>query len=67
MLLIFSSNCFIEVAPIMLLVTKGLSLTKALAKVLGVILYFLARPTYFVMADSPRTVWCLENLLGYKV
>ena len=35
MLLIFSSKCFIDVAPITLLVTKGLLITKALAKVLG--------------------------------
>ena len=53
---IFSSKCFTEVAPIILLVTNGLLITNALAKVLGAILYFFARSTYFVTANSPRFV-----------
>ena len=66
-LLIFSSKCFNEVAPIILLVTNGLLITKAFAKVLGLILYFLAIFTYFFIAISPRLVWCLENLWGHNI
>ena len=67
LLSIFSFNCFIDVAPIILLVTKGLSLTKALAKVDGEIPASSASLTYEAIAFSPRTVWCLENLRGQIV
>ena len=42
-------------------------LTNALAKVDGGILYFFAIFTYFSIAISPLTVWCLSNLLGHNV
>ena len=40
------------VAPMILLVTKGRSLTKAFAKVEGGIPYLFARPTYLSIAFS---------------
>ena len=63
----FSFNCSNEVAPTILLVTNGLLLTKQLARVLGEILCFFDKATYFLIAFSPRRVSCLENLLGHKV
>ena len=55
------------VAPIILLVTNGRSLTKAFAKVEGAIPYLFAICTYFSIAISPLSVWCLENRLGQRV
>ena len=44
---ILSSKFSIDVAPIILLVTNGLLITNAFAKVHGFILYFFASFTYF--------------------
>ena len=55
------------VAPIILLVTKGRSLTKAFAKVEGGIPYLFARLTYLSIAFSPLSVWCLEKRCGQRV
>src|SRR6056300_1644288 len=67
MLSIFSLSCSMVVAPIMLLVTKGRSLTNAFAKVEGEMFNLLARLTYFSIAFSPLLVLCLSNLLAQRV
>ena len=66
-LLMFSSSCLIEFAPTILLFTKGLLFTNALASVLGVKWYFFARFTYLIIAESPRAVFRPETLFGHKL
>ena len=51
----------------MLLVKKGRSLTNALEKVEGAIPYFFDKLTYFSIATSPLSVWCLEKRCGQSV
>ena len=64
---IFSLSCSIVVAPIILLVTNGRSLTNAFAIFAIGILYFFANSTYFAIALSPPAVRLIKIPLDHEL